>query len=122
MPELSKKQMRLLSSIASGSMEEISKEDVSKHKDDIKYFLEHDLIQPIHRKFTEEERKEHNRMRMTILGHGPLVGYKISPKGNATLYNKNQDNKRFWIGFWVNFALAVIAIIVSVISLLESVL
>lgn len=119
MIELSKKQMHLLSSIASEKMREISKEDASVHKDALKYFLEQDLIQPIHRKFTKEERAEHNRIGVTILTKGPVVGYEISPKGNAVLYNQRKDNKRFWIGFWTNFTLAVIAIIISVISLLK---
>ena len=118
MPELSKKQMRLLSSIASGKMRKISEEDASIHKDDLKYFKANDLIKSVCREFTQEERAEHSRMGIVVIG-GIIIGYEISPKGSAILYNQSKDNKRFWIGFWTNFILSITAIIISVISLLK---
>ncbi len=113
MVELSRDQIVLLASIGSGSLE-----NCSELTDDEKYLLSHNLICPLHRTYTAEERAEHKQMGILVVGPGPVVGYEISPRGKGVLYLRQTDNKRFWLGFWVNFALAVIAIVISIIALI----
>lgn len=116
MSKLSKDQMLLLAAIDSGSLKSCNNETMS---DDIKYLFELKLLEPIHRNYTDNERASHRQMGIVVIGPGPIVGYKLSPKGKSVLYSHRIENRRFWLGFWVNFIFALIATIISVIALLK---
>lgn len=102
MIELSKKQLKLLSLVTKKPLERIK--NIDTKRDDIQYLFDLQFIGPFYE-------KTNNAITQTK--------FSLTPQGKAFLYSRKKENKRFWIGFWTNFTLAVIAIIISVISLLK---